>query len=68
MMKLRGIITLFTLCVIVEGAWWAAAVQPVVLSFGTMMAVVDLDVLDVHFLNIFDWKKWVLPGKKKKEK
>ena len=67
-MNFQFILILFTLSVMVKGAWWAAAVQPVVLSFGTMMAVVDLDVLDVHFLNIFDWKKWVLPGKKKKEK
>ena len=67
-MNFQFILILFTLSLMVKGAWWAAAVQPVVLSFGTMMAVVDLDVLDVHFLNIFDWKKWVLPGKKKKEK
>ena len=67
-MNFQFILILFTLSSMVKGAWWAAAVQPVVLSFGTMMAVVDLDVLDVHFLNIFDWKKWVLPGKKKKEK
>ena len=67
-MNFQFILILYTLSLMVKGAWWAAAVQPVVLSFGTMMAVVDLDVLDVHFLNIFDWKKWVLPGKKKKEK
>ena len=66
-MKLKDILTLFTLSVIVKGAWWAAAVQPVVLSLGTMMAAVDLDVLDANVLHLFDWRKWI-PGRKKEEK
>ena len=51
---------LFTLSVIVKGAWWAAGVKPVVLSFGTMMAAVDLDLseFNVNYLHPFDWRRW----------
>ena len=44
---LRGIVALATLIVIVKGAWWATAVQPVVLSLGAILSAVDLDVLNV---------------------
>ena len=47
-MKLRDILTLFTLSVIVKGAWWAAAVQPVILGLGAMYTAIDLDVIDVQ--------------------
>ena len=30
----------------VKGAWWAAAVQPVMLSLGTVLTVFDFDILD----------------------
>ena len=52
-MKLRSILALSTLCVIVKGAWWAAAVQPVILSLGAVLSAIDLDVLDIQlpFLN-----------------
>ena len=46
-MKLRDILALFTLIVMVRGAWLAAAVQPVIMSLGAVMSAVDLDVLDV---------------------
>ena len=62
-MKLREVFALFTLSVVVKGSLWAAAVQPVILSLGAMMAAVDQDVLDVHF---FDWRKWF--GQKPEEK
>ena len=47
-MKFRDIFALFTLSVMVNGAFWAAAVQPVLLSLGAMLAAVDMDVLDIQ--------------------
>ena len=48
----------------VNGAWWAAVTQPVILSFGSLLAAVDTDVLDVHLI---DWNKWIpFLGKGKK--
>ena len=60
-MKLTFIFTLFTLAVIVKGAWWAAAVQPVILGLGAVLASFDLDVLDVQSM---EWKFW--PTNKKR--
>ena len=73
-MKLRGIFALFAICVIVKGAWWAAATQPVIMSLGAVLTATNSDVLDVHS---FDWreiyenlKKWIgIPsGNKEEEK
>ena len=47
-MKLIGILTLFTISVVVEGTWIAAAVQPFILSMGAVLAALDLDELDVQ--------------------
>ena len=47
-MKFRDIFALFTLSVMVNGAFWTAAVQPVLLSLGAMLAAVDMDVLDIQ--------------------
>ena len=33
---------------IVKGTWWIAAVQPVILSLGAVLAAIDLNVLDVQ--------------------
>ena len=55
-MKLGGIFALFTLNVMVKGAWFIAAVQPVILSIGAILAAIDLDVIDVQpmkFRNLF---------------
>ena len=47
-MKLSSIVALtITLSVVVEGTWWAAAVQPVILGLGAVLAAIDLDVLDL---------------------
>ena len=46
-MKLAGIFVLFTLNAIVKGAFWVAAVQPVILTLGAIFTVIDQDVLDV---------------------
>ena len=48
-LTLTSIFALFKLCMMVEGAWWAAAVQPVILSLGAVLGALDLDVLDVHY-------------------
>ena len=33
---------------IVKSTWWVAAVQPVILSLGAVLAAIDLDALDVQ--------------------
>ena len=40
-MKLRSIFALFALSVTVNGAWWAAAMHPVILSIGAVFAAID---------------------------
>ena len=52
-MNLRGIFALSTLSVMIRGALWAAAVQPVILSLGAVLSAIDLDILDVQPLNWF---------------
>ena len=48
-MKLTDIIfVIYTLSVMVKGAFWAAAVQPLILSIGAILSAIDLDVLDVQ--------------------
>ena len=47
-MKLKGLLVLFTLNVIIKATWWAAAVQPVILSLGAVLATIERDVLDVE--------------------
>ena len=42
-MKLTSIITLLTLVVMVKGAWWAAAVSPVILSIGALLTAMSPD-------------------------
>ena len=54
-MKITVIFAFVTLSVIVKGAFWAAAVQPVILSLGAVLAAIDLDVLDVQ---ASEWNKW----------
>ena len=49
-MNLINIFALFTLSVIVKSAWWAAAVQPVILSLGAIFSAIDQDVLDIQWL------------------
>ena len=40
-MKLSDLFVLFTLSVMVKGAWWAVAVQPVILGFGAILSAID---------------------------
>ena len=60
-MKLRGIFALFALSVVTKGAWWAVAVQPLLLSIGTVFAALDLDLEPIQWRNL-------IPLLKKQEK
>ena len=53
-MNLIDIVALLTMSVMVNGAWYTAVTQPVMLGVGAAFASIDLDVLNVHF---FDWNK-----------
>ena len=67
-MKTSDILVLLSLSVIVNGAWWAAVTQPVILGFGAAFAALDLDVPSLDILNM-DWMEWARenPGLKRKE-
>ena len=57
-MKINCIlITVFILSAIAKGAWWVAAAQPIILSFGAAFAALNLDVQP--FLDI-DLKKLMI--------
>ena len=47
MRLLLTIFVLFTITEIVKSAFWAAAVQPVILGLGAVFSALDQDVLDV---------------------
>ena len=47
-MKLESIFVITTLIVIVKGAWWATAVQPVILGFGAILTALNEDVIDIE--------------------
>ena len=50
-MKLTDIIfVISTLSVMVKGAFWAAAIQPLILSLGAIYTAIDQDVLSMDFL------------------
>ena len=58
-MKLSGVFALFALIVMVIGAWWAAAIKPVILSLGAIFGAIDLDVLNVEtiqWINLMPYK------------
>ena len=40
-MKFIDIFVFLTLSVVVKGAWWVAAVQPVILSLGTILTALN---------------------------
>ena len=44
MKSLEILFALFGISVMVNGAWWAAAVQPVMLSIGAVFAALNLDL------------------------
>ena len=45
-MKFVSIVAFLALIKMVKGAWWAAAVQPLILSLGAVLGTLDLDVLE----------------------
>ena len=53
MKSLSIFVAFYTTSVVVKGALWAAAVQPVMLSIGAFLAAIDLDVIDIKlpFIN-----------------
>ena len=56
----RLLFGIFTLSVIVKGAWWVAAAKPVILSFGAAFAVLNLDIqplFDINWKNLLTFKK-----------
>ena len=42
-MKASCVLVLYTLIVVVNGAWWVVAIQPIVLSFGAIYSALNLD-------------------------
>ena len=40
-MKLKELIALYTLIMMVKGAFWATAVQPLILSLGAVLGAID---------------------------
>ena len=55
-MKLSGIFVVLSLSVMVEGAFWAAAVQPVILGLGAIFAALDSDLEPMQDVK-FEWAK-----------
>ena len=66
-MKLKGILALFSLCVIVKGTWLAAIVQPVILGFGAVLTALNQDDLELDPTLQFDWP-WNWNKKKVEER
>ena len=56
-MKLSEIVVLFGVFVMAKGAWWAAAVQPVILSIGALFAALDLDIEPIIDTKPFQLRK-----------
>ena len=64
-MKVNCIIfAVFALSTVVKGAWWVAAAQPIILSFGALFTAMNLDVQPL--LDI-DWKKLSIFKNEKEE-
>ena len=58
-MKFATILATLTLIKMVNGAWWAAAVQPLILSLGAVLGTIDLDVLDNDKPFTFEWRNFL---------
>ena len=56
-MKTICIFAVFTLSLVVNGAWWVAAAQPIILTFGAAFAALNLDV---QSLIDVDWKSLIV--------
>ena len=58
-MKLTVICVLFALSKIVKGAFWFAAVQPVLLGFGAILTAINQDVLDLESIQLKHWLPFI---------
>ena len=67
-MKLSSIIALFTLVVLVKGAWWANLAQPVILGLGAAFAALDLDLVHLQPILDVDLRKLLIFKDEKDEK
>ena len=47
-MLLNTVFALFSLVLMVNGAWWAAAAQPAILGLGAILGVLNMDVFDAQ--------------------
>ena len=62
------IIVVFILSASVEGAWWAAATQPIILSLGAAFAALNLDIEPMlDNLTIFKSERIRIIDKKEQE-
>ena len=66
-MKLTNILGLFALCEKVNSVWWAATIQPVILSIGTLFAALDLDFEPILDVQPIEWRKFLAFKKDKKK-
>ena len=58
-MKTTLVIALIYLTVMVNGAWWATAAQPIIIGMGAIIAALDMDIrpmLDVKLFETFGAK------------
>ena len=55
-MKGSCVFAVLTLSVVVNGAWWTAAIQPIVLSFGAAFAAFNLDVQPLFDYDLKSWR------------
>ena len=55
-MKASCVFAVLTLSVVVNGAWWTAAIQPIVLSFGAALAAFNLDVQPLFDIDLKSWQ------------
>ena len=58
-MKVSSIFVSFLLIVIVKGAWFVAAVQPVILTLGAVLGAIDLDVLDAEPISLSEMMPFI---------
>ena len=55
-MKGSCVFAVLTVSVVVNGAWWTAAIQPLVLSFGAAFAAFNLDVQPLFDIDLKSWR------------
>ena len=65
-MKKSAIVALYALSAIVEGTWWIAIAQPIILSLGTVLTAINMDVLNLDIQTI-ELRNWLPLDKQQKE-